>query len=906
MKTEGSKSFDSSFPLMGRDPIMNYTIIPSGIQALDEVLQGIRLGDNVVWQVDSLEDYRFFAEPFAEAAIANHLRLIYLRFAPHPQVLEPRPNLETIELNPSLGFDSFTREVHRLIEALGSGVMYVFDNLSALVEEWATDELLANFFQITCPFLYELNTVAYFALRRGQHSHSAVARIRDTTQILVDVYHVKGRMHIHPIKVWDRYSPQMFLPHLVAGERWLPLSHSSEAVEVLTSAHPTPLVETTRPLAPWESVYQKLLHYREHPEGFDETDPEQIALKKELSRMLIGHHPIFNQLADKYFTLDDMFAIRSRLIGAGRIGGKAAGMLLARRILLTEKKKNGVDLTERLEDHDSFYIGSDVFFTFLVHNNLFRLRLHLTCNSSTSEEEFKEIEERFLAGRFPRPIEEQFQAMLDYYGQAPIIVRSSSLLEDSFGNAFSGKYRSIFCANQGNPETRLVEFMKAVKLVYASALNPDALCYRSRRGLGESDEQMAILVQRVSGMPYHHYFFPTLAGVAFSRNLYAWNDRIDTRQGIIRLVFGLGTRAVERVGSDYPRMIAISHPQLRPEVGPMVAKYSQRQIDLLNLSTNQFESRFLTDVLVDHHYPNLSLFVSIIQEGHPYDPSYGKVEGMPNQWILTFNNLINRTDFVQVMGDCLSILEGAYGQPVDIEFTAFVRHDERVRINLLQCRPLFLPGSFGNVTMPTSLEPHQVLFRAHRMICGGVVDQIRYILYIDPKGYHRLSSVAKLSLGRLVGQINRHPAIQGSRIIMMGPGRWGTSNITLGVNVSYADIDNASVLVELALEEAGHVPEVSYGTHFFNDLVEAQIIYLPVYPDDPASQFQGRFFKTSPNLLTELLPGTTEYESILRLIDVPKTTGGIFAQVIADPQRHQAICFLENPASPQSKENPSP
>ena len=107
-------------------------------------------------------------------------------------------------------------------------MLYVFDNLSALVVEWATDELLANFFQITCPFLSELNTIAYFALTRSQHAHYAVARIRDTTQILVDVYHAKGQMHIHPIKVWDRYSPQMFLPHLVAGQNWLPISHSRE------------------------------------------------------------------------------------------------------------------------------------------------------------------------------------------------------------------------------------------------------------------------------------------------------------------------------------------------------------------------------------------------------------------------------------------------------------------------------------------------------------------------------------------------------------------------------------------------------------------------------------------------------------------------------------------------------
>ena len=880
---------------------MATSTIHSGIQALDEVLQGIRLGDNVVWQVDHLEDYRYFADPFAEAAIAENRQLVYLRFASHPPVLVNRPGIETVELDPSLGFDYFTREVHLLIEAHGPEVMYVFDNLSALVVEWATDELLANFFQITCPYLFELNTVAYFALTRGQHAHYAVARVRDTTQILVDVYHAKNQIHIHPIKVWDRYSPQMFLPHLVGGENWLPLSHSREAAEVLASARQSPLLETTRPMAPWESVYQKLVHYGDTPSGFDETDPEQLALKQELSRMLIGHHPVFNRLADLYFTLDDLFAIRNRLIGAGRIGGKAAGMLLAQRILLTEKDEAGIDFSERLDDHDSFYIGSDVFFTFLVNNDLFRLRLQLTCDSTTSHEEFQEIEHRFLAGRFSPTIQEQFRAMLDYYGQAPIIVRSSSLLEDSFGNSFAGKYRSVFCANQGNPEARLADFMEAVKLVYASALNPDALCYRSKRGLGANDEQMAILVQRVSGMPYQKYFFPTLAGVAFSRNLYAWSDRIDIRQGIIRLVFGLGTRAVERVGSDYPRMIAISHPQLRPEVGVKVSKYSQHQMDLLNLETNQFETHFLTDVLNKGDYPRLHLFLSVMRDNYPYDPISGKVDGRTEQWVLTFNNLISRTDFVPLMGNLLARLEEAYGQPVDVEFTASVDASDRIRINLLQCRPLFTPGSLVDVSVPTSLERQQILFRSHRMICGGLVERIRYILYIDPQRYYRLGSEAKKSLGRLVGQINRHPAIQADKIVMMGPGRWGSGNIDLGVNVTYADIDNAAVLVEVALEEAGHVPEVSYGTHFFQDLVEAQIIYLPVYPDDTASEFQKEFFEAAPNVLLEFLPHASEYKSVLRLIDVPKTTEGGFAQVVADQQRRHAVCFLNTGATPMLK-----
>jgi len=328
-------------------------------------------------------------------------------------------------------------------------------------------------------------------------------------------------------------------------------------------------------------------------------------------------------------------------------------------------------------------------------------------------------------------------------------------------------------------------------------------------------------------------------------------------------------------------------------MGTMVAKYSQRQVDLLDLETNQFGSHFLADILADDAYPDLYLFVSVMRDQCPYDPISNQVDGGAGQWVLTFNNLLRRTDFVSIMGNILAKLEKAYGQPVDIEFTASVDADERVRVNLLQCRPQFSPGSLADVSEQTHLERQQVLFRAHRMICGGLAERIRYILYIDPQRYNHLAIESKRYLGRLVGQINRHPAIQDGKIMMMGPGRWGSINIDLGVNVSYADIDNAAVLVEVAVEEAGQAPEVSYGTHFFQDLVESQIIYLPVYPDDDATEFQLEFFETATNVLLELLPHAGEYGSVLRLIDVPKATGGAFAKVIADPQRRRAVCFLD-------------
>ncbi len=562
--------------------------ISSGMVPLDKVLNGFRLGDNVVWQVDTLDDYRFFAEPFVETAILNSGSCVYLRFAPHPPIIQPRPGLVVKEVDPGPGFAFFTAEIHRVIREEAKTPFFILDNLSALVDEWATDELLANFFQVTCPFLGELNTVAYFALMRGRHANNVVARIRDTTQVLVDVYRISGNLYIHPLKVWDRYSPQMFLPHSVSGDDWQPVFQSGEAAVISSTAWKHPLRVDSSSIAPWDSVYKKLMQHWEQDGESLQTTPEFRALKQEKTRMLVGDDPILNKLANRYFTVEDLFAIRERMIGSGRIGGKATGMLLARKILLAGE--GTTDFSTVLEPHDSFYIGSYVFFTFLVDNDLFRLRLQLTKNTSITVEEFEAVEQEFLAGSFPEHIMEQFRNLLDYFGQAPIIVRSSSLLEDGIGNAFAGKYRSEFCANQGSLDARLTEFLRVVKLVYASTLSPDVLSYRLKRGLGENDEQMAILVQRVAGTPYHSYFFPSLAGVAFSRNPYAWSERIDPEQGLIRLVFGLGTRAVNRVPDDYPRMIAVSQPRLRPEAGTKIAHYSQHKMDVLDLGANLFRT----------------------------------------------------------------------------------------------------------------------------------------------------------------------------------------------------------------------------------------------------------------------------------------------------------------------------
>jgi pyruvate,water dikinase len=866
--------------------IIKPRMISSGVPSLDEVIEGFRIGDNVVWQVDDLDDYSYYAEKFINQGIRDRHHCVYISFAPHDPILKPMEYLDLIQVDPGNGFDFFSSEVHRIIGNYGRQVFYVFDNLSSLVVEWATDELVANFFKVTCPYLFELDTIAFFALTRGKHSHSAVARIRDTTQILIDVYRVDNRTYLHPLKVYDRYSPQMFLPHIVSNGKLVPVFNSGDAAAV-SSSHHRKILRSTSTIAPWDSVYNKLTQY--HEIGMYTQSTETIALKQELSKMIIGNHPLFNKLADNYFTLEDLLNIRDRMIGSGRIGGKAAGMLIARSILLKDSEHR--DFSGSLEPHDSFYIGSDVFFTFLVDNDLFRLRLQLSENSRITREMFEEVENRFLNGKFPEEITEQFRNLIDYFGQAPIIVRSSSLLEDSFGNAFAGKYRSEFCTNQGNPDERLEEFMRAIKLVYASALNPDAFSYRRVHGLEDTDEKMAILVQRVSGVPYKDYFFPTLAGVTFSRNLYAWTPRIEPEKGMIRLVFGLGTRAVDRVGRDYPRMIAISHPELRPEIGMEITKYSQWEVDLLDLKANEFRTLSVSELITDGDYPNLRLFVSSIKDGYIYDKHTGRIDGISDHLILTFNNLIRQTDFVEDIGEMLKIIEKGYDYPVDMEFTAFVDSNNRTRINLLQCRTMKIPGITGPVVLPVDVPQKNVLFRSSKIINGGVITDIRYIVYIDPRVYAGIEALhVKKSVGRVVGRINERLRLDGAAYILMGPGRWGSNNIDLGVNITYSDIDNTAVLVEIAREGGGHTPEVSYGTHFFQDLVEGHIIYMPVYPDTPESEFNEEFFEVSKNVLAELLPDDKTFCSFIKLIDVQSS--GAYAAVVADPQNQSAMCYL--------------
>jgi hypothetical protein len=495
-----------------------------------------------------------------------------------------------------------------------------------------------------------------------------------------------------------------------------------------------------------------------------------------------------------------------------------------------------------------------------------------------------------LTGSFPEQLREDFQSMLDYYGQYPIIVRSSSLLEDSFGSAFAGKYDSFFCANQGSPEDRYNAFEAAVRKIFSSTMSEDALTYRKQRGLDQQVEQMGLLVQRVSGSYHRQYYFPELAGVGISYNTFVWDKQMDPKAGMLRLVLGLGTRAVDRVEGDYPRIVALDEPMKLPLKGyEDIRRFSQKDIDLVNINDNDLQSQSLFRLIEEGIDFNLDRYGVLDRE----TMNRLRERGKPAQqvWLLTFEHLLIRTDFPQRMQKLLKTLETAYQYPVDIEFTVNRNADQTEKINLLQCRPLQTKGLKKRVSIPDGITAEKIFFKAEGGFMGGnTALQIKQVIWIDAKRYSQLSLSDKHEVARLIGRLNRCIKDREQQpTLLLGPGRWGTSTPSLGVPVKFSEINNMTAIGEVAFQEGELMPELSFGSHFFQDLVEADIFYLALFPDTfPCSLNDGWVYQSS-NALEELMPGSSHFKPVVKVIELQKQNLMLLADVVAQ----KLVCFWD-------------
>jgi hypothetical protein len=668
-------------------------------------------------------------------------------------------------------------------------------------------------------------------------------------------------------------------------QRWIQQEKLSFLLKAVINLN-TPIAEVVEAI----NRYQRIA-----PEGAEIPNPTKSGVLATLIRRFFSEQLEFINIAKNYAEVSDFFDLVNHVIfmpdSYGKLGGKSAGLFLAAQVLkrCCKDKK----LLSDFKVPKTWYITSDAILTFSNLNNFEEVIEQKYKEIYQVRIEYPNIVQTFKNASFPPEIIQGLSMALDDFKDSPLVVRSSSLLEDRMGSAFSGKYKSLFLANQGTKEARLDALLDAVAEVYASVFGPDPIEYRAERGLLDFHEEMGIMIQEVVGTRVGKYYLPAYAGVAFSKNEFRWSPRIKREDGLVRLVPGLGTRAVDRLSDDYPVLVSPGQPGLRVNVTPdEISRYSPHKTDVINLDDNSFETIDVLELLreMGSDYPAFDQVFSIIKDHHIQAATGIGFDFNPKDLVVTFDGLFTNTPFLGRMQMILKTLEDKLGTPVDIEFASDGRD-----FYLLQCRPQSQTDENKAVPIPRDIAQERIIFSANKFVSNGRVPDITHIVYVDPQRYSELQDRATmLAVGRAISKLNK--LLPKRQFILIGPGRWGSrGDIKLGVNVTYSDINNTAVLIEVARKSGNYVPDLSFGTHFFQDLVEASIRYLPLYPDDPGIIFNENFLKLSPNLLPEILNEFTYLCDTIHLIDIPAVTDGRVLQILMNADLSEAVGILTQP-----------
>jgi pyruvate, water dikinase len=799
----------------------------------------------------------------------------------------------------------FLREERRLLDTVAALVgesiaqrqerRAAIDPTSTRSAEW---RIIVDFLQKTDPLLvirigrrmvnylsWAGNLEAQHLLQRAATMHPGENGAEENRPIDRHNIPPPGRLMTEAFEIAARHLPGDEIVACI--EKWIKDDKSAFLIEAVEHQH-TSLSEIAHALDRYESFA---------PHDRELSSAVQKGLRVSLARRVLTDEVEFVNKAKAYIGVDDYHEILRRTIAPaashGKLGGKSAGLLLAAGIL--KNAREYADSLGGIRTPKTWHITSDGILSFIEHNQLDDVHNHKYLEIEQIRREYPHIVQVFRHSQFPPELTRGLELALDDLGSVPLIVRSSSLLEDRIGAAFFGKYKSLFVANQGSKTERLRALMDAVAEVYASVFGPDPIEYRASRGLLDFHEEMGIMIQEVVGCRVGPYYLPAFAGVGFSLNEFRWSPRISRDDGLLRLVPGLGTRAVDRVNDDYPVLIAPGKPGLRVNATPdEVERYSPKRIDVINLETRRFETISAADLFREHgrDYPIARQLVSIFDDGGvPRPAPYGWDPARVHP-VVTFDGLIRDTPFVSQMRELLRVLRERMEMPIDIEFAS-----DGKDFYLLQCRAQSFVADAAPAVIPRDVPAERILFATRRYVSNGRVPDLTHIVFVDPDGYYELPTLPDLTdVGRIVGRLNK--LLPRRQFVLIGPGRWGSrGDIKLGVRVTYSDINNAAMLMEVAARRGTYVPDVSFGTHFFQDLVESSIRYLPIFPGEPQVVFNDRFLRDATNVLGEVLPEYAHLAEVVRVIDVPRATGGMILRVLLNADAEEALGMLAPPSA---------
>ncbi|MGN0206514.1 MAG: PEP/pyruvate-binding domain-containing protein, partial [Muribaculaceae bacterium] len=507
-------------------------------------------------------------------------------------------------------------------------------------------------------------------------------------------------------------------------------------------------------------------------------------------------------------------------IGQGSLGGKGRGLAFIDNII----KHNPVcDDFEgvTISIPRSVVLCTDIFDEFMEHNALYPIAL--------SDAPDEEILNRFLEAHLPERLVEDFYALFEVVDK-PLAVRSSSLLEDSHYQPFAGIYSTYMIPQLTDKHAMLEMLGNAIKSVYASVFFRDSKAYMTATRNVIDQEKMAVIIQEVIGKDWNGCYFPSFSGVGRSLNYYPINHE-QPEDGVVEVAVGLGKYIVD---GGLALRFSPRHPESVLQTSTIDLALRDTQTRLYALDTQNIDEKFSVDdgfnikkVRVQN-FADTGALKFTVSTYDVNDMTLREGEYGIGRRVVTFNNMLKYDAFplAKVLEFMLSKGESAMGRPVEIEFAGMVdaKGEMKGQIYWLQIRPIVDRREMLDENI-MECSDDKLLLKTFTALGHGMMDNLYSVVYIRPEHFSSLNNSA---IAREIEKINSNFTAQERNYILVGPGRWGSSDTALGIPVKWAHISSAKLIVESALP--GYRIEPSQGTHFFQNLTSFGVGYFTVDP----------------------------------------------------------------------------
>ncbi len=504
-------------------------------------------------------------------------------------------------------------------------------------------------------------------------------------------------------------------------------------------------------------------------------------------------------------------------IGNGSIGGKGRSIAFADNLIKRHTDLNVYD-NFPVKIPRTVVLCTDIFDEFMSNNDLYPIAL--------SDMPDQEILEHFLKAILPDHLLEDLTALLEVI-KGPLAVRSSSLLEDSHYQPFAGVYKTYMIPNGNDKYESLIMLSDAIKSVYASVFYQECKTYMTATQNLIDQEKMAIVLQEAIGNIYGTRFYPTISGVARSLNFYPiGHERAE--EGVVNMVLGLGKYIVDGgVGLRFSPY----HPYNIVQLSSVeyALKDTQRYflaLDLGNKSNFKIDDTFncLKLTLKDAEQDGALRLISstyVASEDMIYDGYYER-----GRKIISFANILQHDvlPLAKTLQDVMKISQSEMGRPVEIEFAVNLKDGEMSSFYVLQIRPIVQNKEFINEDL-TEIQPNQAILYSKDALGHGIYNDVHDIVYVKTD---RFNAANNSKIVAEIEELNREFLNKDKNYVLVGPGRWGSSDSWLGIPVNWSQISNARVLVEVALDS--YRIEPSQGTHFFQNLTSFGVGYFYINP----------------------------------------------------------------------------